>query len=144
MFVQALADLRTVRGQVITLKELKYVDLAAVEELETKVADNSERLSLRCVEFLLREDSLAPYANRVAKQQTDIGKLKSGVAAKALDEEIAEGAKELEMLIDIVSNLKIDDATQRTRIIDSISAIYSNLNQTRAGFEEKISGIDVG
>ena len=137
VFVQALADLRTVRGQVITLKELKYVDLTAVEELESKVADNSERLSLRCVEFLLREDSLSPYADRVAKQQTSIGKLKSGIAAKALDKEIAEGAKELEMLIDIVSNLKIDDATQRTRIIDSISAIYSNLNQTRAGLKKK-------
>ena len=137
VFVQALADLRTVRGQVITLKELKYVDLAAVEELETKVAENSERLSLRCVEFLLKEDSLAPYSERVAKQQAEIGKLKSGVAAKALDEEIAEGAKELEMLIEIVSNLKIDDATQRTRIIDSISAIYSNLNQTRAGLKKK-------
>ena len=137
VFVQALADLRTVRGQVITLKELKYVDLAAVEKLETKVADNSERLSLRCVEFLLREDSLAPYAERVAKQQAAIGKLKTGIAAKSLDEDIAAGAKELEMLIDIVSNLKIDDATQRTRIIDSISAIYSNLNQARAGLKKK-------
>lgn len=137
VFVQALADLRTVRGQVITLKELKYVDLAAVAELESKVADNSERLSLRCVEFLLREDSLRPYADRGTKQQTAIGKLKSGIAAKALDKEISDGAKELEMLIDIVSNLKIDDATQRTRIIDNISAIYSNLNQTRAGLKKK-------
>ena len=41
------------------------------------------------------------------------------------------------MLIDIVSNLKIDDATQRTRIIDNISVIYSNLNQTRAGLKKK-------
>ena len=64
-FVKALAELRTVRGQVITLKELKYVDMAAVEELENKVAENSERLSVRCVEFLLKEDSLAPYSERV-------------------------------------------------------------------------------
>ena len=42
------------------------------------------------------------------------------------------------MLIDIVSNLKIDDATQRTRIIDNISAIYSNLNQTRATLKKRV------
>ncbi len=136
-FVRALADLRTVRGQVITLKELKYVDLEAVEELEGKIAENSDRLSHRCVEFLLRENSLAPYADRVGEQRESIGELKTGVQAKALDEAIANGAKELEMLIDIVSNLKIDDATQRTRIIDNISEIYSNLNQTRATLKKK-------
>jgi hypothetical protein len=136
-FVRALADLRTVRGQVITLKELKYVDMAAVEELENKIAENSDRLSHRCVEFLLKENSLAPYSDRVDNQRNSIDELKTGVEAKALDEEIANGANELEMLIDIVSNLKIDDATQRTRIIDNISAIYSNLNQTRATLKKK-------
>ena len=136
-FVRALADLRTVRGRVISLKELKYVDLTAVEELENKVAENSDRLSHRCVEFLLEEDSLGPYAERVKEQQGRIENLKTGVEANALDEEIADGASELEMLIEIVSNLKIDDATQRTRIIDNISAIYSSLNQTRASLKKK-------
>ena len=59
-FVSALASLRTSRGQVISLKELKYIDLAAVEDLEQKIGENSERISHRCVEFLLRDDSLAP------------------------------------------------------------------------------------
>jgi hypothetical protein len=136
-FVKALAALRTVRGQVISLKELKYVDLPAVEELENKVAENSDRLSRRCVDFLLKEDSLGPYAERVEQQREQIEQLKTGVEANALDEQIASGADELEMLIEIVSNLKIDDATQRTRIIDNISAIYSNLNQTRAGLKKK-------
>ena len=136
-FVRALADLRTVRGQVITLKELKYVDIESVQELENKVAENSDRLSYRCVEFLLKDDALAPYAQRVEDQRNSIDSLKTGVQAKALDEEIASGAKELEMLIEIVSNLKIEDATERTRIIDNISAIYSNLNQTRAGLKKK-------
>ena len=136
-FVKALAALRTVRGQVISLKELKYVDLSAVEGLEDKVAENSDRLSHRCVEFLLKEDSLEPYAERVEQQREQIEDLKTGVEAKALDADIASGANELEMLIEIVSNLKIDDATQRTRIIDNISAIYSNLNQTRASLKKR-------
>ena len=136
-FVKALANLRTVRGQVITLKELKYVDMEAVEQLEGKIAENADRLSHRCVEFLLEENSLAPYSDRVAEQRESIETLKTGVQAKALDQEIVGGANELEMLIDIVSNLKIEDATQRTRIIDNISEIYSNLNQTRATLKKK-------
>ena len=136
-FVQSLAELRTIRGQVISLKELKYVDLEDVAKLETKVAENSDRLSVRCVEFLLKENSLAPYTKRVADQMKQIEALKTGLQARKLDEEIAAGAGELEMLIEIVSNLKIEDATQRTRIIDNISAIYSNLNQTRATLKKK-------
>ena len=136
-FVKSLAELRTVRGQVISLKELKYVNLDDVEKLETKVAENTDRLSKRCVEFLLRDQALDPYAQRVTQQRSEIDALKTGVQAKKLDEEIAAGASELEMLIEIVSNLKIEDATQRTRIIDNISAIYSNLNQTRASLKKK-------
>ena len=136
-FVQSLAELRTVRGQVISLKELKYVDLDDVATLEAKVAENSDRLSTRCVDFLLKENSLDPYTKRVEDQLQQIESLKTGLQAKQLDEEIAAGAGELEMLIEIVSNLKIEDATQRTRIIDNISSIYSSLNQTRATLKKK-------
>jgi hypothetical protein len=54
-----------------------------------------------------------------------------------LEKEIADSSTELEMLIDVVSNLKIDDATQRTDIIENISAIYSQVNQARAALKKK-------
>ena len=92
-FVAALASLRTVRGQVISLKELKYVDLEAVEALETKIAENSETLSRRCVEFLAeRGFACSPYAERVEGQRARIDELKTGVEAKTLGEEIGQGA----------------------------------------------------
>ena len=136
-FVQALSSLRTVRGQVISLKELKYVDTPAVEALETEIGENTDRLSHKCVEFLLDDAALAPYQQRVSEQNAAIDDLKTGVKAKELDEAIVQVGNELEMLIEIVSNLKIDDPTQRTRIIDNISAIYSSLNSTRASIKKK-------
>ena len=80
---------------------------------------------------------MAPYQQRVADQNAAIDGLKTGVKAKELDEAIIEVGNELEMLIEIVSNLKIEDPTQRTRIIDNISAIYSSLNSTRAAIKKK-------
>jgi len=41
------------------------------------------------------------------------------------------------MLIEIVSNLQIDDAIQRTTIIDNISTIFSTVNQARAALKKK-------
>lgn len=138
-FVASLAELRTVRGEVISLRDLKYIDVAAVEELEQDIEQNSLRISQRCVEFLLRDDALDPYRKRVEAQQETIEGLEKVTDARKLEEELLAGASELEMLIDVVSNLKIEDATQRTRIIDNISAIYSHLNQARASLKKKIT-----
>ncbi|NQV26978.1 MAG: DNA repair ATPase [Rhodopirellula sp.] len=137
-FVASLSDLRGVRGDIISLKDLRYVDLSLAEGLETDVSEQTERLSRRCVEFLLRSESLQPYDQKVRDEQSQIDALTKVTDAKQLEEDIAKSASELEMLIEIVSNLKIDDATHRTTIIDNISAIFSTVNQARAVLKKKI------
>ncbi len=136
-FVQSLSALRQIRGEVISLKELKYADVAAIGEVEAEIQQATDRISQRCVEFLLRDDALVPYQSRVDEQRSTIDSLEKVAAAKKLETEFSDSASELEMLIEIVSNLKIDDATQRTRIIDNISSIYSTLNQARATLKKK-------
>lgn len=136
-FVQSLAKLRAVRGEIITLKDLRYVDLTSVEALEEQVKEQTEKLSSKCVEFLLKDESLDPYRQQVAEQEATIDTLTKVTDAKEIDESISESSTQLEMLIEIVTNLKIEDATQTTRIIDSISAIFSKLNQVKAALKNK-------
>ena len=54
-----------------------------------------------------------------------------------MEEQIDGIGKELQLLIDIVSNLNIEDATQTTRIIDNISGMYAQLNQVKAALKKK-------
>ena len=136
-YVASLSDLRKSRGQLISVRELKYIDLAAVDTLEKSVIEASDRLSHKCIEFLARDAALDPYQKRVDTQRSSIEAVKTVTESKKLDEALAAGATELEMLIEIVSNLRIDDATQRTRIIDNVSAIYSSINQTRAVLKKR-------
>ena len=138
-FVRLLAELRKVRGEIISLRDLRYVDAAHVDQLEEQVSDTSDRLAQHCVEFLLREDSLAPYEQRVRENYDRIAGLAKVAEAEVVEENVTAAAQELEMLIDIVSNLKIDDATQRTQIIDNISTIFSGVNRTRATLKNKKS-----
>ncbi|MDG2014599.1 MAG: DNA repair ATPase, partial [Pirellulaceae bacterium] len=140
-YVDALSKLRSSRGKVITLRDLKYVDLTIIDQLEDELKQQTEKLSKDCVRFLLQADSLAPYVDRVSQQSSQIDSLETVAKAQKLDAEIGDGANQLEMLIDIVSNLKIDDATQRTQIIDEISAIYSQINKTRAQLKNKIKSL---
>ena len=132
LFVNGLAGLRSVTGEIIALRDLRYVDLAAVQSLEKEAAEHSARLSQLCVEFLLKPDALQPYRNRSDELRTAIKAVSKVAEANKVEEEIAAAGKELQMLIDVVTNLKIDDTTVTTSIVESISAVYSTLNQARA------------
>jgi len=136
-FVASLATLRTLRGEIIGLRDLRYIDLQAVEALETKTADAASKTARRAIDFLLRPDALEPYAAQVQTQQDKIESLTKVKDAKEHGAAIDASGDELELLIDVVSNLDIDDATQRTQIIDNISSIYSKVNQARAALKKK-------
>ncbi|MEM9348446.1 MAG: DNA repair ATPase [Planctomycetota bacterium] len=137
VYVEALGSLRGVRGRIIGLKELRYADIALIDELEKDVQEQVESLSQRTVDFLLQDASLAPYEAAATEHEAGIEAVTKVTEAKELEEAILKTSGELEMLIDIVGNLKIDDATQRTAIIDGISAIFAELNASRTKLRNK-------
>ncbi len=137
-FVQTLTELRAVRGEIISLQDVRYADVSTIEQLDQNVQESTEQLARRCVTFLLGDDALAPYLKVVDAQTEAIEGVKKVSDARKIEEEIATLGAELEMLIDVVSNLKIDDATQRTTIIDNISSIFATLNQVRAALKNRI------
>jgi len=136
-FVKQLSGMRTVRGEVIGLRELRYMDVAAVEVLEDKIIEATQIVSNKTVSFLLEPQALDPYRSKVDEQKKELGKTSKVTEIDALDEELDASGKELEMLIDVVSNLKIEDSTQTTAIIDSISSIYSTLNGVKTELKNK-------
>jgi hypothetical protein len=140
-FVKNLAEMRALRGEIISLKDVRYIDIHYLESLEVNVKEQVDKLSEKCVEFLLEEDALDPFKKLVDEQATAIDVLTIAIEGKQIEEDILATSRELEMLIEIVSNLKIADATQTTRIIDSISTIFSKLNQIKAALKNKIKDL---
>ena len=132
VFVHVLGELRELRGELISLHDVRYVDLKRVEQMESDVGEASEAVSRRCVDFLQTDAALDPYRKGVADREAAIAKVKKVVDAQEIEAGLNEAGSELEMLIDIVGNLKIEDATQTTQIVDQISTIYAQLNQVKA------------
>ncbi|MEM8907745.1 MAG: DNA repair ATPase, partial [Bacteroidota bacterium] len=137
VFVHALAELRALRGALISLKDLRYTDLPLIESLEEESTKMSETLSSECIAFLLQEDALAPYVEQIEGENQSITELETAKQAQELEARVDQIGSDLELLIDIVSNLKIEDATQTTRIIENISAMYARLNQVKAEVKQK-------
>ncbi|MDU0371842.1 DNA repair ATPase [Hymenobacter endophyticus] len=136
-FVQLLGELRGVRGEVISLKELRYVELPAVEKHAADLEALSKEVALQTVDFLLKPDALAPYSQRVQAIADGVEQVQKTIEADQREQETAAVAQELELLIEVVSNLPIPDPTQTTAIIDNISTVYARFNQIRAALKRR-------
>ncbi len=139
--VQLLANTRAMQGSVIDLLNVRYIDAEAVEALKGTLQSYNSSLSQETIEFLLREEALKPYEEKVALQKKAVATVEKVIDANAIDEAVRGIASELEMLIDILNSLKIDDATQTTKIIEKISLIFSSLNEVRADLTRTISNL---
>lgn len=143
-FVHLLAELRKLRGTIAGLRDLRYLDTTVVDELEKRIVTTNEKLGQSCVEFLLRKDALEPYNIRLTTLQTATREIASVAQSKVLDEQLTQMGVDLEMLIEIISNLKIEDATQTTAIIDRISELFTVLNQLKADLKRRSSNLETG
>ena len=141
VFVSNLANLRMLRGEVISLKEVRYVEVTFIENLEREIIGQTERISQHCVTFLLDEKALEPYHIRVNEKQNAIESISKVAEGKKLEQEVNQITTDLEMLIDIVSNLKIEDTSHATQIINTISLIFATLNKVKAEIKNKIGAL---
>ena len=137
-YVEHLAALRTLRGEVVSLKDLRYADTERIELLEKEVIEYTDSLSEKCVQFLLGPESLKPFQHQTKQLAAQVPQLKKVTETKELAEQVEQTASQLEMLTEIVSNLKIVDATETVAIIDNISLVYSQVNQLKSQVKNKL------
>ncbi|WP_292011239.1 DNA repair ATPase [Chryseobacterium sp.] len=131
IYIDMLSRIRALRGEITGARELKYVDLDILDGLEKSLADRSGELSNACVSFLLQEDALQPYQQKAEVISEQIINLNKAIDGQTIEEEINTLSEHLELLVDIVNNLKIEDTSQSTQIIGNISLIFARLNQER-------------
>ncbi len=136
-FVEALGKLRRQRGRLVTLRELRYVDLGRLDELEAQTVEHFDRLTERTVGFLDGDEALAPYHQRIDELDEKIEAVEKVTESEPLRQAIDALSDDLDLLADVVSGLAIDDATVRTRILEGISEVLGRLNRTRAVLEAR-------
>jgi hypothetical protein len=130
--VQLLAATRSMQGAVIDLQNVRYIDGNAVNALKEILSQYKSSLSQDTVQFLLKEEALAPYEAKVVDLKKTAGRVTKVIDAQPVEQAIKEISTGLEMLIDILNSLKIEDTTQTTRIVEKISLVFASLNEVKA------------
>ncbi|WP_020407896.1 DNA repair ATPase [Hahella ganghwensis] len=131
-YVAALDKIRHQRGHLTTIKELRYIDTARIDVLDAELVKTQESLSERTVEFLQGEDAFKPYLERIDQLNGEVEESTTMAALSPLIETFTSMASGLDLLSELMATLKVADANIRTQIVDSISDIYSRLNQSKA------------
>ncbi|MCE2571304.1 DNA repair ATPase [Motilimonas eburnea] len=136
-FVGGLDAIRKQKGHLLTIKTMRYMEAEPLAQMGQKLEQAEASLSQKTVEFLAKESSLAPYNDKLASLNTELEKVVSVAELEPVAEQLEQMAAGLDLLSELMATLKVNDATVRTRIIDTISEIYGRLNQTKANAKHK-------
>lgn len=136
-YLRALTTLRQHRGQLITLKDLRGIDLHAVAKLEKALVARDGEVSAACVAYFLQDDAFAPLVLRLEDIVGNIEATAKAADLAAFGEELDVVQDGLSLLTEVTGSLQIDDATARTRILEGVSAAFSHQNRARAVWQAR-------
>lgn len=143
-FVDALDSIRKQRGHLMTIKDYRYIDTDKIQVLDLALVESQERLGIQTVEFLAKDEALHAYFGNIEQLNAHIENATTVALLLPQVEAVDKMASGLDLLSELMSSLKVEDATVRTRIVDSITDVYSKLNQSKAAAKHKQKSLGSG
>ncbi|TDB88537.1 DNA repair ATPase [Actinomadura sp. 7K534] len=131
-WIGRLAEFRRAQGHLETLRDVRYIDLARIDELSETVQAELRDAGQGAVEFLQREDAFTGYhaeVERITEAAQAIGTAAEAVPLADLLDAQHEG---LEVVTGVVGDLDLTDATARTAILERVGEVLGGLNRARA------------
>ena len=136
-YVEQLSALRRQKGRLVSLEDLRYLDSAKLQALQTQLEAAESELAEKTVLFLSGDKALSSYEDILAEVSERLNTAETNSELKPVLDKIDETAQGLDLLTELLGTLDVADATVRTQIIDDISTIYSSLNQSKAKLNHK-------
>ncbi|KGJ91460.1 DNA repair ATPase [Colwellia psychrerythraea] len=131
-FVNNLAELAQFKGELISHKDLRYIEVDEIEEMETNLDELTKGLSQATADFLQKDEALTPYQKTIKELEQAVETSESITALKPIRLSIEELVQGLDLLNRTMLSLDIEDSRQRTRILEDISAVFSQINRVKA------------
>lgn len=134
-FVQGIDALKMLKGQVISLEDIKYIDIAALNNLQREIDARLVEVSQATAAFLQQDSALAPYHEKLKELEELSSKSESVSELKTYIAQLDAQSVELDLLNHTMLDLDIDDSRVRTQILEDISAVYALVNRAKASIE---------
>ncbi|MES9993415.1 MAG: DNA repair ATPase [Candidatus Thiodiazotropha sp.] len=139
--VSGLKAINQQRGHLLTLREQRYMDLGALDQLDRELLQTQERLSKRTIEFLQRDDAFHSYQQAIEETLAEAEKRHTVADLRPLEQHLDEIGEGLDLLSEMLNSLPVEDATVRTDILATMSSVYAQLNQAKARLRNRLKSI---
>ncbi|WP_433530711.1 DNA repair ATPase [Micromonospora sp. CA-263727] len=136
-WVAQLGGLRRARGHLETLRELRYVDHARIDELAARLDEELSVAGRRAVEFLRRDEAFTGYQQEVERLAGRAAAIGTVAEAGKVRDELAARTDGLQTITDVVGGLDIADATVRTGILGRVGEVLGAVNRARAVLDKR-------
>lgn len=136
-YVDALNAITRQRGRLLTIRDYRYIDTAAIDEMSAALQAEHERIGTATGTFLAGDKALAPLGERLQALDAEA---QAADTAKMLSEKLValqSMSADLDILSELMATLKVDDAAERTRVVEAISTLYGRLNQARSRADQR-------
>ncbi|MDA0636792.1 DNA repair ATPase [Nonomuraea sp. MCN248] len=131
-WVSLLATLRRAQGHLVTLREVRYIDLGRLDELAADLDGALDGAGTGAVTFLEGADAFTGYHAAVEALAAEAAAIETAAGAGPVADRLAEQAEGLEVVTEVVGSLDIADATVRTAILGRIAEVLGGVNRARA------------
>ncbi|MEJ2608522.1 MAG: DNA repair ATPase [Candidatus Thiodiazotropha sp.] len=142
--VIGLKEIQQNRGHLLTLREQRYIDHSALDQLDQELLDTEADLTKKTVEYLQKEDAFDSYQLAIEETLKSIEEVETVVDIQPIQDRLDEIGAALDLLTDMLNALKVDDATIRTAILETMSLVYARLNQARAQVRNRLKEVGAG
>ncbi|WP_333777270.1 DNA repair ATPase [Streptomyces sp. IBSBF 3136] len=136
-WVRGLTELRHAHGHLLTLRELRHVDTARVDELAAGAEADLASFGRRAVSFLAREDAFTAQHADVEQLVEQAGSIPTAAAAGPVSARLDDLADGLRTVTEVVTGLDIADATVRTGVLERIAEVLGGVNRARATLDAR-------
>ena len=131
-YVAVLDEIRSQRGRLVGFKDLRYTDLTKIEEMDKVLVEQQEEFNQLTVTHLQSEDAFTAYIKLLQQSESQLDAADTNKALAPVLQSIDDATAGLDLLMELMSTLAIDDAVEKTRLIDEISTFYGKFNQLKA------------
>ena len=131
-FVEGLNKISAQQGQLLTIREYRYIDVALIDKLNQELTVTGEELNTETVNFLSSDDALEAYYSELEQIIASSGKAQSTAELTPQIDALNDISQGLDLISEIMSTLKVSDATLQTKIVDAVSTLYGKINQQKA------------
>lgn len=134
-YVDALGQITALRGRLLTVRELRYINTARVDALSAALEQEHGRIAAATGTFLAGPQALAPLGDALGVLEA---RAQAAQTARELGEQVTaldELSGDLDTLSALLGSLPAADATQRTAVVEAISGLYARVNGARARAE---------